>query len=246
MMSIYRADLHVHTSDSADGRSSLEEIARAARRAGLDAVAVTDHNLCTPVPERLEGVLFIPGCEVSTRAGHITALFLTRPLPAWPAPPEPEEAVAAIRDCGGLAVLAHPFQRPGAAPEKFTFPLDGMEAANGRACCKVPRANALAAALAEARGLPPVGGSDAHDQAEVGNAWTELEAEEPTLDGLRAALASGRCRAVLAKNTSRLRKGLSQWTKARRAGGLRRLGTAALYVCWCAALDALRPLGRNG
>ena len=103
-----------------------------------------------------------------------------------------------------------------------------------------------AAALAEARGLPPVGGSDAHDQAEVGNAWTELEAEEPTLDGLRAALASGRCRAVLAKNTSRLRKGLSQWTKARRAGGLRRLGTAALYVCWCAALDALRPLGRNG
>ena len=92
MMSIYRADLHVHTSASADGRSSLEETARAARRAGLDAVAVTDHNLCTPAPERLEGVLFIPGCEVSTRAGHITALFLTRPLPAWPAPPEPEEA----------------------------------------------------------------------------------------------------------------------------------------------------------
>ena len=152
----------------------------------------------------------------------------------------------ALPICGGLAALAHPFQRPGAAPEKFTFPLDGLEAANGRACCKVPRANALAAALAEARGLPPVGGSDAHDQAEVGNAWTELEAEELTLDGLRAALAAGRCRAVLAKNTPRLRKGLSQWTKARRAGGLRRLGTAALYVCWCAALDALRPLGRNG
>ena len=155
-MSLYRADLHVHTSASPDGRSSLEEIARAARRAGLDAVAITDHNLCTPVPERLEGVLLIPGCEVSTRVGHITGLFLTRPLPAWEAPPAPEEAVAAIRDCGGLAALAHPFQRPGAAPEKFTFPLDGLEAANGRACCKVPRANALAAALAEARGLPPL------------------------------------------------------------------------------------------
>ena len=44
-MSLYRADLHVHTSASPDGRSSLEEIARAARRAGLDAVASTDHNL---------------------------------------------------------------------------------------------------------------------------------------------------------------------------------------------------------
>ena len=98
--------------------------------------------------------------------------------------------------------------------------------------------------LAEARGLPPVGGSDAHDQAEVGNAWTELEAEELTLDGLRAALAAGRCRAVLAKNTPRLRKGLSQWTKARRAG--KGLMKAAAYVCWCALLDALRPLGRNG
>lgn len=244
-MSIYRADLHVHTSASADGRSSLEEIARAARRAGLDAVAVTDHNLCTPLPERLEGVLLIPGCEVSTRAGHILGLFLTGQLPSWTAPPEPEEAVAAIRARGGLAVLAHPYQKPGAAPEDFSFPLDGLETANARACFKVPRANALAAALARKRGLPPVGGSDAHDGAEVGSAWTELEAAALELDQLRSALAGGRCAAVLAKNTPRLRKGLSQWTKARRTGGIRRQVTAALYVCYCAALDALRPLGRG-
>ena len=37
MMSIYRADLHVHTSASADGRSSLEEIARAAGETGIRA-----------------------------------------------------------------------------------------------------------------------------------------------------------------------------------------------------------------
>ena len=85
-----------------------------------------------------------------------------------------------------------------------------------------------------------MGGSDAHDQAEVGNAWTELEAEEPTLDGLRAALASGRCRAVLGKNTSRLRKGLSQWTKARRGESLPRLGKAAAYMGYCLLLDICR------
>ena len=68
-MSLFRADLHVHTDASPDGRSPLAAIARAARRAGLDAVAVTDHDLCTPVPETLEGVLLIPGCEVSTAAG---------------------------------------------------------------------------------------------------------------------------------------------------------------------------------
>ena len=244
-MNIYRADLHAHTDASADGRSSLEEMARAARLAGLDALAITDHNLCTPLPERLEGVLLIPGCEVSTRIGHITGLFLDRPLPAWEGLPAAEEAVAAIRACGGLAVLAHPYQRPKAAPETFSFPLDGLEAANARACFKVPRANELAAALAAEQRMPPVGGSDAHDQAEVGRAWTELEAAELTRPALREALAAGRCWAVLAQNTSHLRKGLSQWTKARRTGGLLRLGRAALYVCWCAALDAARPVGRR-
>ena len=53
----------------------------------------------------------------------------------------------------------------------------------------------------------------------------------------RAALAAGRSRAVLARNTSHVRKGLSQWTKALRRGGLLRLGKAAAYVCWCAWLD---------
>lgn len=243
-MSIYRVDLHVHTAASADGRSSLEDIAKAARAAGLDAVAVTDHDLCTPVPAALEGVALIPGCEVSTAAGHITGVFLERPLEALGRLPPPEAAVRAIREAGGLAVLAHPYQRPGAAPEAFAFPLDGIEAANARACFKVPEANEKAAALAQKRGLPAAGGSDAHDAVEVGNAYTELEAQALTLPALREALAAGRSRAVLRRNTSHFRKGLSQWTKARRGGSLPRLGKAALYLGYCAALDVLRPVGK--
>lgn len=238
-MNLFRADLHVHTSASPDGRSSLEAVARAARAAGLDAVAITDHDLCTPVPASLEGVLLIPGCEVSTRAGHITGLFLDRPLPleALGRLPAPEDAVAAIRQAGGLAVLAHPFHRPGAEPEKFTFPLDGMETANARAAFKVPDANGRAAALAAARGLAAVGGSDGHDAAEVGNACTELEAEELSLPALRSALAAGRSRGILIKNTAHFRKGLSQWTKARRGESLPRLVKAAAYMGYCLLLD---------
>lgn len=241
-MSIYRVDLHLHTAASPDGRSSLEGIAKAAKAAGLDAIAVTDHDLCTPVPAALEGVLLIPGCEVSTAAGHITGLFLERPLPleALGCLPAPEAAVEAIREAGGLAVLAHPYQRPGAAPEQFTFPLDAVEAVNARACFKVPEANEKAAALAQKRGLPVAGGSDAHDAAEVGNACTELEAEALTLPALREALAAGRSRAVLRRNTSHLRKGLSQWTKARRGESLPRLGKAAAYMGYCLLLDICR------
>lgn len=241
-MSIYRADLHVHTDASPDGRAPLEELTQAARAAGLNAIAVADHDQCTRVPAAVNGVLLIPACEVSTRAGHITALFLQAPLDlaALGRLPAPEAAVSAIRAAGGLAVLAHPFHRPDTPEGRFIFDLDAIETANARACFKAPDANKRASAFAVRRGLPQVGGSDAHDAVEVGNAYTELEAEEPSLEALRAALAQGRSRAILVRNTPHLRKGLSQWTKALRRGGILRLGKAAAYVCYCAALDLFR------
>ena len=238
---VFLADLHAHTLASPDGRSTQKELAQAAKEAGLDAVAITDHNLCTPV-EQVEGVLFIPGVEISTKAGHITGLFLRAPvdLDKLGQLPPPEKAVEAIRAAGGLAVLAHPYQKPGAAPEKFSFPLDGLETANARACFKVKNANRLAESLAKDRGLTPVGGSDAHDRAEVGNAYTELTAQELSLESLRNALAQGHSHPVLRRNTPHLRKGLSQWTKARRTGGIKNLARGAAYVCYCGLKDLLR------
>lgn len=237
-MSTFSVDLHVHTDASPDGRSPLPALVKAARAAGLHAIAVTDHNLCTPVPAELDGVLLIPGCEVSTQIGHITALFLERPLELdrLGKLPPPEAAVDAIRAAGALAVLAHPYQRPGAEPERFTFPLDGIETANARASFKAADANEKAAELARQRALPCTGGSDAHDAAEVGNAYTLLDAGDLSLPSLRRALAEGRCTAVLRRGTPHIRKGLSQWTKARR-GGIVRLPKAALYLAYCAALD---------
>lgn len=243
-MSNFKADLHVHTDASPDGRSSLPALAAAARARGLHALAVTDHNLCTPVPAALDGVLLIPGCEVSTQAGHITALFLERPLDldlSGPLPP-PEEAVEAIHRSGALAVLAHPCQKPGARPEQLAIAFDGVETANARAALKVLDANEKAAGLARLWALPRIGGSDAHDAAEVGNAYTVLTADELTLAALRQAVLAGG-EAVLHRSTSHFRKGLSQWTKARRTSPAR-LPRAALYLAWCAALDI--PSGRKG
>ena len=85
-----------------------------------------------------------------------------------------------------------------------------------------------------------MGGSDAHDAKEVGNARTALTAEALTLPALREALAAGRSQALLQKNTPHIRKGLSQWTKARRQGGVYRICRAAAYVGYCAILDISR------
>lgn len=240
----YRIDLHVHTDASPDGLSPLEALARAAKAAGLDALAITDHNLCTLVPPSLEGVLLIPGCEVSTAQGHITGLFLDRPLDlnALTARglPDGQAAIDEIHRRGGIAVLAHPYGKPGADPDAFRFRPDAVEAVNARAAFKVKDANEQAAALAERWGLPAVGGSDAHSRHEVGNACTQAECPVLTLPALKAALLAGRCAPVLVKRTPRLRKGLSQFAKRKRQGGVKNLAVGAAYVAWCAGRDLLR------
>jgi predicted metal-dependent phosphoesterase TrpH len=67
------ADLHLHTTNS-DGTLELDEVPEAAREAGLDAVAVTDHDrvhpdLDAPVVER-DGVTVVHGIELRVQASH--------------------------------------------------------------------------------------------------------------------------------------------------------------------------------
>jgi len=66
------ADLHVHTTAS-DGELRVEAVPAAARRAGLDVVAVTDHDrihpdLPAPV-QRRDGVVVVRGVELRVDTG---------------------------------------------------------------------------------------------------------------------------------------------------------------------------------
>ena len=78
---------HVHTNRS-DGRSSPEEIAAAAARAGLKFVIFTDHGDGTAKPAAPvyhEGVLCLDGVEISTRGGHYIAVGLPASIVChWP------------------------------------------------------------------------------------------------------------------------------------------------------------------
>ncbi len=69
-----RADLHVH-SDASDGTDSPAEVMRRAALAGLDAVALTDHDtvagLAPARQARPARMTLVPGMELSCRqAGH--------------------------------------------------------------------------------------------------------------------------------------------------------------------------------
>jgi hypothetical protein len=76
--------LHVHTNRS-DGRSSPDDVAAAAARAGLKFLIFTDHGDATRRPDPpayRSGVLCLDGVEISTSGGHYVAID----LPASPYP----------------------------------------------------------------------------------------------------------------------------------------------------------------
>jgi predicted metal-dependent phosphoesterase TrpH len=79
-----RIDLHLHTTHS-DGSLSPGEVLHLAHKAGVTALAVTDHDIVSGIPEAIEtgaelGIEVIPGVEISSRVAnselHILGYFL--------------------------------------------------------------------------------------------------------------------------------------------------------------------------
>lgn len=85
-----RIDLHTHSRVS-DGTQSPTELVRAAAAAGLDVIALTDHDITAgweeaAVAARDAGVALVPGIEISTRyRGSGVHLLAYLPDPADPA-----------------------------------------------------------------------------------------------------------------------------------------------------------------
>jgi len=73
-----RGAYHIH-SDRSDGSGTVDEIAQAAERAGLQFIIVTDHGDGTRSPDPPQyrhGVLVIDAVELNTTGGHLVALGL--------------------------------------------------------------------------------------------------------------------------------------------------------------------------
>jgi predicted metal-dependent phosphoesterase TrpH len=189
-------DLHCHTRYSFDSRSSPAAVLRAARRRGLDAIAITDHDTIEGALEARDlangSVAVIIGEEITTDAGDIIGLFLREPVRAGSA----LEVIEQIHAQDGLAVLPHPFGKTMAVPEEVLRRLDACEGFNARyaTIARVadgegdPRAMRLAAEY----GLAVVASSDAHVPADVGRARTIVSAH--TLEEARAEIRAGRTR----------------------------------------------------
>jgi len=194
-------DLHSHSRFSADGVAEPEDMIKVAREKGLSGFAITDHNTCACVDYFLQqglmnkegtpvdGLLIIPGQEITTAEGHLLALGITLPdLKGIPA----IEAVQLIHQAGGIAIPPHPYDffRAGIRePVLDTLEIDALEVFNAATTLK--RYNKHAFAYAQQRSLPMTAASDAHDSVALGTAYSILEAEEFSVKGVLNAIRRG-------------------------------------------------------
>lgn len=201
-----RADLQLH-SDLGDGLSSVEEILDSAERAALDVIALTDHDdirgafaLRELAARRSSPVEVVPGVEVTTRSGHLLALWIEEEIPMFSSL---AQALARIHDAGGVAIVPHPLSyltfsigegalRQLASLGDGARMVDAIELRNPSYAGRVRASRALWL-NAHILHVAETGSSDAHHAALVGTCWTEFPGRSS--EELRGALAGHRTRA---------------------------------------------------
>jgi len=223
-----RYDLQVHTDASPCSRATPEAVVEAALAAGLDGIAITNHDTLEGYADARDHapaeLTVIPGVEVTTTQGHLLALGVH----AEPPRADPVTVIEHVHDQGGVAVLSHPFDR---LREYYVEDLvdiarrvDAVEGMNSR--CLLDRYNRRAQSFARAHGLPVTGASDAHFPMEIGRAYTVCAG--PCLDAIRDGTteARGRGRYLSGHAATKLNdlgKGLSAFLRTVSHGTSRRI-----------------------
>ncbi len=189
---LIRADLHVHTTYSADSLITPRDLVYYAKKRGLNACAVTDHNTLDGAYKiaKETDFLIIPGMEVSSVDGHIVALNVRELIPKGYSA---VETVARIHKAGGIAIACHPYVYfKGCLGEKVCEDFDAIEVINARAY-PFKRSVKKAQEAAERLKLSQVAGTDAHFGPQIGSGYTEMEAEVPTVEAIMDAILGGHC-----------------------------------------------------
>ena len=100
----YRGVVHIHTLLS-DGSGDIYTITKAAKKAGLKWIVITDHNNMDIEEGIINGILVIKGEEISPKSvNHYIALGLKEKIIS----DNPEEYISKVKEQGGFGFIAHP------------------------------------------------------------------------------------------------------------------------------------------
>jgi predicted metal-dependent phosphoesterase TrpH len=205
----FTIDLHVHTYPASPCSSATEDdLIQEAKRIGLDAICLTDHNFVWD-PERIRALqgkhrfLILRGNEITTDQGDILVFGLDEDIKGIISIESLRQKVMAA---SGFMIAAHPFRgfltfdaahlgmTPQKAMQKALFKqVDALEALNGKV---TPKENQFAHQVAEGLNLPATGGSDAHEVFEVGQYATRFSKQIQNEAELVEALKSDNYEAI--------------------------------------------------
>ena len=181
------ADLHVHTTFSSDSTVLPKTLVQQlVTHSFIKVAAVTDHdttrgcNSTRQLASAYPDILIIPGMEISTPQGDLVLLG------AEEMPPQPwtvENVMDFARERDLVSIVAHPYREYGMGDLARNYKVDAIEVLNGGS---LPSANKAAQELARLMGLPGVGGSDAHQPAELCTVHTDIQASMNVDDILKA------------------------------------------------------------
>jgi predicted metal-dependent phosphoesterase TrpH len=182
--------LHIHTHYSPDSTITPKELVTFARKRGLHAVAVTDHDTVEGALKMsmYSGFLVIPGIEVTTQHGHVLGIDIYERIPSML---DVITTIQRIHEAGGIAIAAHPTTLYGGKLRNhITREFDAVEVMNASSI-PFSFSNRVNRKLAEELNLPQTGGSDAHYAPEIGMAHCEIEARLEK-EEIIAAIKSGK------------------------------------------------------
>ncbi|HYP41417.1 MAG TPA: PHP-associated domain-containing protein [Chloroflexia bacterium] len=182
---IGKADLHMHTA-LGDGLASVQQIFDYVENyTDLDIIAITDHDDIRGAMQALELIerrkyrfQVIPGNEITTRQGHLLALFVTQEFPMLKSL---DWSMKAVHEAGGMLIAPHPMswlttsirEKPLLAAHAGPYPFHGIETFNPSYAGRVAHKRVIELNQTVLH-LPEFGGSDAHANSMIGKGYTSF------------------------------------------------------------------------
>jgi predicted metal-dependent phosphoesterase TrpH/glycosyltransferase involved in cell wall biosynthesis len=197
-------DLHMHTDHSPDCATPVDTLLDTAKRVGLGAIAITDHNEISgalEARERANGIKVIVAEEVKTAdQGEVIGLFIEEKIPRGLTL---QDTIAEIRRQGGLVYVPHPFDRMHAVPDyehllDVVEDIDAIEVFNPRVAFSA--FNEEAARFAAKYRIVAGAGSDSHVAQGLGSVKIRMR----DFDGPEEFIASLRDADIVRKKQSLL------------------------------------------
>jgi len=193
-LALVHVDLHMHTDHSPDCATPVDTLLSTAKRVGLGAIAITDHNEISgalEARERANGIKVIVAEEVKTAdQGEVIGLFIEEKIPRGMTL---QDTIAEIRRQGGLVYVPHPFDRMHAVPDyehllDVVEEIDAIEVFNPRVAFSA--FNEEAARFAAKYRIVAGAGSDSHVAQGLGSVkirMRDFDGPEEFLESLRDA-----------------------------------------------------------